>query len=390
MADHRPDIYPDGDRLIFRASSLSMCDTRVVASALDMTAMPTPDFLQRAYDEGSAAEEAVVSRFAENDHLFGPGADQLDRTKWEMLNPLEPSSYRQSRDSEQLLPHVALDFLDDEQFTCEVPVGGTRIVKGHLDGIGQCYEAPPESGLLGSRVVVEAKFLGPDFFAKWLAQGWSAVPYYAMQVSIYGYATGLPVVFIVGEKLRHEGSDPTIERVHVTCVDPDSMPVHIGKVKARVNKLARYVDSGELPACTKQEYPCPYYYLHDDDEATSVEVTGSTTLTFTDDHAHKVAELALTSERLKATAKAVKAEQDQIKAELDEMLVEYRGDGPAVTVVSEQWEVAWTYTEVAAVTRESKAYTKSYPTIKPRTPAAKEAARMATVGVSVEAMKDGE
>lgn len=273
MADHRPDIYREGDKWIIRASSMSFCTQRLVAQGLGMEGMDAPDVVQRGYDEGADNEARLLNAWRGGSEsgveVIGPYADRykgLTLPKWKGLDPRDASSYMQSSDGGVLYPHSRLDMLDDGQFTVEWAVGNA-ILRGHMDGIGQCYEAPAGvDSLVGDRVMEEGKLLGLDYWKKWLKRGWGAFPHYAMQVSTYGYATGLPVVFIVGRKVRRDDGGVDIPEIHVTWIEPGELPVGRGVVMARVVRLARLCEAGDLSAvggCDRDDWPCPVSYLHD-------------------------------------------------------------------------------------------------------------------------------
>lgn len=282
MADHRPDVYRERDRWIVRASSMSYCTQRLVAQGLGHERMAVPETVQRGYDEGAGNEERLLRMWRNPElagEVIGPYSDRFagkSLPKWKGLDANDPASYMQKSSGGILFPHCRHDYLSDGQFTVEWKIGNA-VLRGHMDGVGQCYQADVDSGMVGTRVVEEGKLLGPDYWKKWLNRGWAAFPHYAMQVSVYGHATGLPVAFIVGEKVRKDDGTVSIPRIHVTWLENDELPVSKGAVVARALKIARLCeagDLGEVGGCDRDDWPCPVSYLHDGTRAGVVIADG--------------------------------------------------------------------------------------------------------------------
>jgi len=266
MADHRSDVYRDTetDKLIFRASSINRCDLSLIYAALEYPEEQAPDKVQRGYDEGSAAEDEILRRFC-NGEFHG--------TKWKLLDPADLKSYHDGTGVG--FPYSSRAIMDDGQFTIEIPVGLNWVVRGHGDGIAECFEQPVDAPVdfrNNRRCVVEAKFLGPDYFRKFLKHGISAFPYYEWQVSTYGMSTGLDVMFIVGEKLRRDdGQAPDVGRVEVVHIRNSDLPVKLAQLKMRVMKIGKMIETAQrdgidalgLGECDgKAQYPCAFYPFH--------------------------------------------------------------------------------------------------------------------------------
>jgi hypothetical protein len=87
---------------------------------------------------------------------------------------------------------------------------------------------------------------------------------YAWQISVYMHATGLEAYVTCWTE---EGG--------VRGFGIERPPFSIQEIRGRVEQIAAVVSSGQLPvACTSQDYPCPFAYLHesppvDDDPAIS-------------------------------------------------------------------------------------------------------------------------
>jgi len=352
MADHRPDVYFSEARgkWIFRASSLSRCIQSLTAAALGHERMPPPDFMQRAWDEGTHGEAKVLDLFRNAGTGWHPespmiaGEDKSALTlRFKSLIPQDPASYHYNGVS---YPHVRHDLLQsdqieadiDPQFVMEMPVGDKALVRGHLDDIVECFQGPigTAADWNGRRYVNEAKLFGVDYFKAWLRKGMDDPKFngYAWQLSLYMHGTGLPGWFTVGEKVRWENGDEReqdtpesqrydLNRVHVTYFP--TPPIPLATIKIRVLKVMALIEKGELPQCDMVQYPCDYYHLCSDKK----EITGGAVA---DDKPEPVAVLGEKAEKLKlyvenwtlatARAKSVKAEVDAAKKKVDELLVE--------------------------------------------------------------------
>lgn len=276
MSDNRPNIYEDDGMWVYRASSLGNCVKALVAARLGYEAFPHPDWLLKKFEEGNAAEPVLIDRFLS----YHPG-------KWWMLDPNNEFAYED-------YPYVKHADVHDDQFTCQIPVGNTAVIRGHMDGI-----ATNDNGDL---YVVECKAFAASYWDKYMKQGIEAFPYYATQLSLYMHATGLPGMFVIGHKNADGIMDDGCE-VHVDMfLDP---PLGLGSIKARVAKIERIATTGELPACDQNQYPCQFVYLHDDDteEEDVLEVSDVDLDRFADLY-EKACEMEKDAKRMKDEAKA--------------------------------------------------------------------------------------
>ena len=123
MGDDRPNVYLDDttDKWVYRASSLGNCVKGLVAARLQYEAFPFPDWLLEKFEQGNAAETMLIKRFLDHQH----GNDT-----WVMLDPETESSYVNA--DHTFYPHVNFGGSHDSQFTCEVPVGTTAVIRGHM------------------------------------------------------------------------------------------------------------------------------------------------------------------------------------------------------------------------------------------------------------------
>lgn len=388
MADHRPDVYfsePRG-KWIFRASSLSRCIQSLTAAGLGHERMPPPDFMQRAWDEGSHGEAKVLDLFRNGSNGWHPESPILTTAKeanttvtglrFKSLPPNDPASYHYNGVS---FPHVRHDMLQsdqidaevDPQFVMEIPVGDKALIRGHLDDIVECYQGPIGTGAewIGRRYVNEAKLFGVDYFKAWMRKGMADPKFngYAWQLSLYMHGTGLPGWFTVGEKVRWKEGDSRLdemgltvpesqrydlERVHVTYFP--TPPIPLSTIKVRVLKVMALLEKGELPDCDMVQYPCDYYHLcsgqkelvaaKDDGKPEPVVVEGEV--------AEKLKLYVENWTLATARAKSVKAEVDAAKKKVDEVLVELGKDNDKPG----RWDlgdriVEWQVTERKAETK---------------------------------------
>lgn len=281
MSDNRPNVYIDDATglVVYRASSLGRCVKELVAARLGLDGESPPDWMQERFDEGTNAEQAIIDLcYGDVDGRSAGSGDGLPGGYFHTLSPAYPNSYRvHMGNANERFPHVRRELLDDGQFTMELPVGNGRVVRGHLDGIGEQYGQPHPGdwldGKTGQRVVIEIKHLATQAFERFLKHDPVETlrqhhPYYAWQVSLYMHATGLPCMFTVGEKLV-EGTGE--ERVYkgvgrVTSFVIDEPMVSMGQVRAKIAKVEMLADKGELPVCDVAQYPCAFYYLHTEED----------------------------------------------------------------------------------------------------------------------------
>ena len=206
-------VYPD--IVIYRASAIGGCPRALLAARLQFDAKPTPENFQRIFDRGHEIENIVKSM---------------------LRNQFDVDLIR-----------------DQEEVTLTLGTFNTRriVVVGHIDGY------TTETG------VNEIKGFGKDYLDKWTSTGISAFPRYEYQVSAYCYAMEeTRWRFIVYDKtLTTSESDP--DRLKSSSFSLPPLP--LSEIKARVLSIEQASITGEIMPCTG-EYPCPYYYLHDEPE----------------------------------------------------------------------------------------------------------------------------
>ncbi len=221
MGDDRPNTYVEDDgTVIYRASSLGNCIKSLVASRLGMEPMPHPDWLLEKFEEGNTNEPVIL----------------------------------------KMLEDAGWGYSDGAQLEVEIPVGKGIKIRGHLDQIG--FDGLADSP---SDHVVEVKAFGKSFYEKFMKQGIMGFPYYVMQLAIYMAATGMPAAFVVGVK-NDEG---VVDRIGINFYELKDLG-GIGAVKAKIARVEQWVKKGELPPCDYDQYPCQFYYLHEEEEKPEV------------------------------------------------------------------------------------------------------------------------
>lgn len=397
MADHRPDVYfsDTRQRYIFRASSLSRCIQSLVAAGLNHERMSPPNFMQKAWDEGTHGETRVLQLFRDGgtgwhpeSPMLKPNADAIT-CRFKSLDPREAASYHGGKDSPANFPHIALDLLQsdqidsdtDPQFVLEIPVGDKALIRGHLDEIAECFQGPIATAAEwnGRRFTVEAKLFGVDYFKAWVRKGMADPKFvgYAWQLSLYMHGTGLPGFFVVGEKKRWEKGDERemstpehqrydLDQVHVTKFDIP--PIPLGTIKAKVLKLVRMIEAGELPPCDQTQYPCDYYYLcSDKKDVVEVGVVKEEVpvVVLEGDVATKVELMAVNYEGAKKAEKAAVDAAKLAKKKLEEALTEAGLDKDKPGVFEAGGKVVeWQVQERAAEKEPRKGYVVRMPKVR--------------------------
>lgn len=185
-----------------------------------MTPLPPPDDLAVRFADGHMHEAAVVNLLETT-----WGAEILD-------SQLE----------------VALDLGD-------LGGGANVTVRGHIDGIvGSPVILPSEDGdiQVPGPAVLEIKSLSQSSTEKWRREGFDGFPRYAVQISVYMIALGIPAVFVVKNK---NSGQLTVRVVHTP-------PVSLEELADRVRVVEQAEDV--MPVCSLSDFPCPYLYLHDE------------------------------------------------------------------------------------------------------------------------------
>lgn len=324
----QPPAYEEGDKVVYRASSLGMCNGALVRARLGVTGSPPPDLMQERFDEGTDWEERVL--------LAGLGVDWSEVTLTDHL---------------ALYGRVTEAAGGRRQVQAEV-AWGNKVVRCHPDAIA--YHG---QGAQGQRVV-EVKFLGPEMMqekmrgiAKDGMRGLGSM--YAWQASIEMLSTGLPMLYIIGEKKVGVpvGGKRVVDLAHVEVYEWDEPCYSLADVKMRVLEIEGYVARGEMPDCPVPfMYPCPYWQEHPAREREELDDAG---LVYAVETWKKARDLELLAGKDTDAAKA------DVEREMDRLgLHEAKCAGVNIAVVppAEQGNVAWA--------KWASAVKKKYPEVK--------------------------
>lgn len=225
MSDNRPARYIDDDgNVIYRASSLGMCNRIFVALSQDYEPMAHPEWFQAILDEGTEMEDTI-------------------REMYQNASGLE---------------------VVDDQRSIEMEVLDGVYVRGHIDGIVHGSDTWGTS-------LWEAKKIRPSGWQRFQRVGVEYVDHYPMQVAFYMHALReeleddqLGCEFIGG--LYDPDKETIIDITGHHLTDP---PVPLKAIKLRIAKLESLIEDDlsvmDVSCKTPPDYPCPMYYLHDDD-----------------------------------------------------------------------------------------------------------------------------
>lgn len=250
----KPIAYEEGDKIIYRASSLGMCKGALVRARLGVSASGPGEMMLKRFQEGNDWEERVL------------------------LAGLEAAGFTRTVDLDYLEPYGrVVEGAGGLQVETEL-AWSNKVVRCHPDGI-----ATKRNGL--EKFVVEVKFLGEQMYRDITRDGkWPAS--YEWQKAVEMLSTGLPLLYIIGEKVVTEGAKG--ERVvelgevwteEVTLAD---VPFSLVDVKMRVAEVEGYVARGELPQCPVPfMYPCPYWAEHEEKEGPE-EITDEALIAWVD------------------------------------------------------------------------------------------------------------
>lgn len=238
-ADHRPDVYYEGETRVYRASSFGNCEQNLVRTAMGQTPGDAPEWMLGKYKESAALEGQILKALEEQ---YG----------WRAMRPAE-------------LPAYEVDA--SGQFALELPVTG-GVVRCHPDAIAKCYRVEKTNDVdppwqLGDKRVVEVKALS----VKSSPFDLSKYPYYVWQFSIEMAVTRLPGIFVVawkdedGELVLKDGK----VRLDIGWYDkPPKTLLDIKKRAARIGQLITDAEEGRgIPPCDVKQFPCGYWSEHD-------------------------------------------------------------------------------------------------------------------------------
>lgn len=214
------DKTDDGRKLvIYRASAIGGCERAFVAAAHGMIAKPPPEKMQEIFDEGHDAEPQILAMWEEAGGMVVAGSSQRE---------------------------LELTIIDDDDLRV--------VVRGHVDALS-------DDGIL------ECKKFRDSTWKDWLSRGVEVHPTYPWQVAALMHAWQeregeYPLVTMLGGRW----SDGRVVEIAPQYIA--NPPIPLRAFKKKIARIERLVDEGYTPTdaevkCTGS-YPCPYWYLHDD------------------------------------------------------------------------------------------------------------------------------
>lgn len=241
--DHRPDVYEEDGRWVFRASSFGGCERNLVRQAIGHEPSSAPEFMLGKYDESAALEGPILKALEEQ---YG----------WRVMRPAELPMY---------------DFDDTGQATLELPVTG-GVIRCHPDAIAKCYrlDGVAQGGgkerpwKLGDQRVVEVKALS----AKSAPFDLSKNPNYWWQFAIEMAVTKRKGIYVVGWKdengeLVRDAQDNIRLNVAWYSDPPETLVAIKKRAKRLTGLISRYLDGDGLPECDVKQYPCGFWSEHE-------------------------------------------------------------------------------------------------------------------------------
>lgn len=273
--------YEDDDGIVrYRASSVGRCPRALFASRLGMTPIDPPSDMQARFDDGHLHEGAVRQK---------------------MLD-------------------AGIQVVDD-QSEIIVPITPRLLIVGHHDGIvsnlGDWSAIAPDLGPVPNLAVLEIKSMAQSSFEKWQLHGFDAFPNYATQIALYMEALSMPAVYAV----KNKNSGQMAWRLL------DELPADLAAIKRKIVGVEQAVRDNVMPDCGPVDWPCPFFYLHDEEVRTG---PAKDQIEVRDDPALDA--LAVNYTKAKGEESRAKAAKDRAR----EALMHHIGTGKVAT---EQWTV---------------------------------------------------
>lgn len=273
----------DDGRWSYRASALGHCAEALLAARQGFQGMAPPPKMQAVFDDGKRAEPHILARIAD-EHGWKLAVNQL------VLDPLT--------------------------------VGTQAIVEGSIDAFGT-HEFYGPAG-------VEVKNVAQSTWDNWHRHHWGDPLFagYSWQLSVYWHALN-------GTFFEQAGTVPILFGIHnkatgdidLTLISEPLVP--LARIVARVMEIEIRARRGDTPICTTPRYPCPYWYLHPEDQATDLDPIVLAKIDTLATEYKRATALAADADRLKTEAKA--ALLDLLPRDDNDKLTSVRTDNFTVT-----------------------------------------------------------
>lgn len=309
MADHRPDVYLEGDLWVMRASSYASCERALLKASRGETAHPMPGVIQQAMDEGTKAEPAILAH-------------------------AQKIGYRLLDDHELRMKFGKVD--DHGQLEVEMKVGTRGVIRCHPDGVGKKFKGKVSDGDIGDMRVIEAKKV-----KQWpanLEALFAKMPNYAWQLSIEMHGTGLPALYLIGLWEEHGGEDGEGGITEVREFFVDTPPYSKAQVLKRGIHLVKLFEGEDDVPCDRAMYPCGFWDDHDGQEVWAKHEPRA----WFDDEARQLAAELEDLKPIRDDANArYKEITDRLKAKVGEAMAEDGGGDVNVKVAGTNVELRW-------------------------------------------------
>jgi hypothetical protein len=226
------------DEIIYRASSVGSCPRKLWAARSGYPAAATSDKMQAVFDRGHELEPIILNALTT---LHG----------WELRNFQGEVFF--------------------QVFT--LPSGVTVSVIGHYDAEarypipGQLANPTHDAGW-SEWFPCDVKGFGPDLVSEYLSNGLRNLPHYEWQQSIYmlGHPTAKGYLMPVWDKEKSE--------LLISSLYPMPNTVTLAAIEEKLMAVEMAYINSTMPECTN-EYPCPYFALHDEKTPATTELPES-------------------------------------------------------------------------------------------------------------------
>lgn len=283
---------------VYRASGLGYSLCQLVCGHLGYEPIPAPDWLQAKFDEGHLLEADIIDGLQNGNMKVWAYQDEVNA-------------------------------LGDYQHEVELEViPGVVKVVGHLDGICEEPNVIPKS-------ILEIKTMNHKSFLDWEENGWESksalIEKYKWQASAYMLASGLPHFMVCWDKQEKDWDSRFVTEPFYSISD----------IALKLSQAEQHIKEGTIPeGCT--DFPCPYFYLHENKDDIPTEAADSQLDT-------------LMTAWLEANRKS-KVYENEAKA-LREMIVEFAGEKIVGKVRGSQGvTVTTTWVEAKEVSYKTKAH----------------------------------
>jgi hypothetical protein len=208
------------NEILYRASSVGSCPRKLWAARSGMEAKPTTAKMQAIFDRGKELEPVILRA--------------LQDKGWELRN------YQ----GEVLF----------QVFT--LPSGTVISIIGHYDCEAR-YPLPNGNSFIWSEwLPCDVKGFGPDLVSEYLSHGIDNLPHYQWQQSIYiiGHDTAKSFLMPIWDKEKNE--------LLSSSLYPRIPDITLQDIETKLLGIERHYLESTMPPCSN-EFPCPFYYLHD-------------------------------------------------------------------------------------------------------------------------------